>query len=185
MHGIIFSELKKYVSTEFDKGTWNELLKNAGLGARVYTPIQSYPDEEVRTIVTTAARMTGLSASVILEDFGAFLAPDLLKMCSALLRPEWRTLDVIEHTEAVIHKMVRIDNPKAAPPELIAHRTHPDEVIITYTSQRRLCDVAKGIAKGLAHQFNEHIVISESSCMLKGDTACKISVKRSGDAAVR
>ena len=47
MHGIILAELKQYVDTKYGKETWGVLLKNAGLGSRVYVHIRAYPDEEV------------------------------------------------------------------------------------------------------------------------------------------
>lgn len=52
-----------------------------------------------------------------------------------------------------------------------------DEVVITYSSERKLCAVAKGIVKGIGAHFQERISIRESECMLKGAPACRISVK--------
>ena len=45
MHGIIFGELKKLVDTRLGGDTWRELLKDAGLAAKVYMPVTEYPDE--------------------------------------------------------------------------------------------------------------------------------------------
>ena len=94
-----------------------------------------------------------------------------------MLDAGWRTLDVIEHTEETIHKVVRTRNPGAAPPELQCARPSKDDVVITYASPRRMCAIAKGIARGLAAHYGEAVRVSESACMRKGDPQCRISVR--------
>lgn len=179
MHGIIFAELQKYVDAKLGPGKWQVLVKEAGLGSKLYLANQEYPDSEVVALVVTASRLTGLEAAVILEDFGQFIAPDLIGMYRAMIKPDWKTLEVIENTEATVHKAVRLKDPSAKPPELQVTRSGPQEVVITYRSPRKLCAVAKGIAKGLAKHYRETISISESTCMLKGAAACRIAVRRS------
>lgn len=176
MHGIIFAELKKYVDANFPPDTWQQLLGAAGLGPRTYYPVQEYPDSEVGAIVGAASKATGTAPPAILDDFGHFIAPDLLAMYRALLKPEWRTLDVLEHTEETIHRVVRMRHPGARPPELKAERVSPSRVEIVYTSERKLCAVARGIVRGMARHFNESIAIEEPSCMLRGQPFCRIAV---------
>jgi hypothetical protein len=113
----------------------------------------------------------------LLEEFGVFIAPSLLNVYQAFINPEWRVLDIIEHTEATIHKSVRLRQPGARPSELKVARVSDNQAIITYTSPRRLCAVAKGIAKGIAQHYREQLAISERRCMLQGSSACQISVK--------
>ena len=177
MHGIIFWELKKYVDTKFGGDTWQRLLQEAGLGSRIYTTLQEYPDEEAVAIVGAASRATGQEASAILEDFGEFIVPDLVSMFKAMIKPEWKTLDLIENTEEVIHKAVRVQNPGAKPPRLQCSRPSANEVVINYASPRKMCAVARGIAKGVAKHYNEEVTIFEPRCMLKGSPSCEIRVR--------
>jgi hypothetical protein len=79
MHGIIFSELRKYAETKHGKETWNTLLRNTGLANKTFLPVQEYPDAEIVAIVGAASSITGLSVSAVLEDFGEFIAPALIK----------------------------------------------------------------------------------------------------------
>ena len=178
MHGIIFGELKKLVDTKVGGDTWRELLKNAGLGAKVYMPITEYPDQEAMALLGALATRTGQEPRAILEQFGEFIAPDLLALYRHMVKPEWRTLDLLENTEETIHRVVRLRNPGARPPELRTDR-EGDEVLITYSSARRMCGVAVGIVRGLAHHYAETIEIKELSCMHEGASACRILVKRS------
>jgi hypothetical protein len=76
-------------------------------------------------LVVAATKATGLKADAILEDFGEFIAPDLISMFRASIKPEWRTLELLEHTEETIHKAVRLRNPGATPPELVAPAQGP------------------------------------------------------------
>ncbi len=177
MYGIIHSQLKKYVTDKYDAPTWDLVLTNAGLPGRVYMAGIAYPDSEVLSIVMTASTMTGRPVPELLEDFGAFIVPALAGTYKAFIRPEWRTLDFIENTEHAIHKAVRMKDKGAEPPRLAVARASANEVVIDYRSARKMCSVAKGIARGVSEHYNEHVDITESECMHKGGARCLISVK--------
>src|SRR5438477_6191522 len=127
MHGTIFLELERYVDDRLGKKAWGTLLSGAGMQGRVFSLLQEYPDEDAVALVSAASRITGKPADVILEDFGAFIAEDLLQMYWGSVEPEWKTLDVIEHAEGTIHSIVRLKNPGAKPPKLEVSRSG-DEV---------------------------------------------------------
>jgi heme-NO-binding protein len=177
MHGIVFAELKRYVVTNLGADTWNALLDKAGMPGTTFLPGKVYDDGQAMKLVATASEMTGKPAGDILESFGEFIAPDLLNMYGAQVNPAWKTLELLEHTEEVIHRMVRMRSPGAAPPELRVERVGPDEVVVHYTSKRHMCSLAKGIARGLGAHYGQALVMREPACMLKGDAACRIHVK--------
>lgn len=157
MHGLIVAELKMFMKSQF--------------GTEAFSA-----DDDFMKIVATAAERTGLTPNALLESFGQFVAPRLLSMYPALVKPEWRSLDVIEHAERSIHTVVRAQHPAATPPYLRVHRTSPSEVIIFYDSPRRLCSVAKGIIRGLARHFGETLRITEERCMLAQAPDCTLVV---------
>lgn len=174
MHGIVFIELEKYVKTKLGFDAWGKLIDAAGLNGRVFKLSQAFPDEEAIKLVMAAEAATGQPAAVLLEDFGAFIAPDLLNLYGSLLKKEWKTLDIIENTEATIHKVVRLKNPGAAPPALEVVRGDAKTLIIHYRSPRKLCALASGIAKGIASHHREQVSVSQPRCMHRGDPACEI-----------
>lgn len=178
MHGIIHLELEKFVVGSFGRPAWEQLLDKTGLTNRIYTPVQTYPDDDIVRIVGAAVEMTGKSQTEILEAFGEHVVPTYLHVYGALLHDNWKTLDVIEHTEETIHRVVRMRQPGAAPPRLQVERTSPEEVVVTYDSPRRLCAVARGISRGIAKHFGERISISDRACMHKGDPKCLIAIRR-------
>ncbi|HVJ16541.1 MAG TPA: heme NO-binding domain-containing protein [Polyangiaceae bacterium] len=177
MHGIIHLELQKFVTERYGDKAYRQLLEKAGLGQEIFTPLQSYPDEWMLKLVGVAVELTQVPEAQLLEAFGEYLVNTYLSLYGNLLKREWRTLDVIEHTEETIHRVVRMRQPGAQPPLLRAERTSPNEVVLFYDSPRRLCAVARGIGRGVANHFQEPIVIEERRCMHRGDPGCVIAYK--------
>jgi predicted hydrocarbon binding protein len=184
MHGIVFGELKQYVNARLGPEAWNGLLHDAGLGTKLYLAVQEYPDEELGAILAAASTKTGLSIADVLFDFGVFIGPHLMRMYRAFIQPEWTALDVIEHTEERIHRMVRVDHRGARPPYLSTTRRNASEIVVHYASARRLCSLAKGIASGIAAHYGETLEIRELTCMHRGAATCEILLRSLTDPAL-
>lgn len=181
MHGIILSEFHKFLVQTQGADTWRHVSQRAHLPDVTFTPLEIYPDEYMTRLVAASEGITRVSPWTLLESFGEHLVPRMLALYQVLLKPTWRTLDVIEHAEHTVHRLVRMRDPGAMPPRLKTERTAPDEIILTYDSPRRLCFLACGIAKGIASHFGEKLTLEERSCMLRGDTACIIVFRVSSD----
>lgn len=178
MHGSIFSELRRYVETRGTPPDWQAI--SAAAAARTsHDPLRDYPDEEFNAILAAALRHFDTSADDLLHDFGIFVAPSLLKMFWGAIRPEWRALDVIEHTDDTIHSIVRLETPVSRPPYLAARRIAPHELEVIYDSPRRLRALAKGIATGVANEYEETIAIEELECMHRGSDRCVLMMRES------
>jgi hypothetical protein len=159
MHGIIFQQLQQYVIKNYGSSGWISLLAEAGLGGKVFMPTQVYPDSEVVAIVTKASEVTKTPVPAILESFGEFIAPSLLKIYSSSLNKDWSTIDLLEHVENTIHKAVRFADKSADPPELTCLRISKQVVSIQYSSHRKMIDVGIGIIKAVAKTKNEKVDI--------------------------
>jgi hypothetical protein len=180
MHGIIFSELQRFVVSKHGHAGWKAVTEKAGLAHKVYLAAGQYPDSEIVSLVTAASAMTKQDSLQVLEAFGEFIAPSLLKMYGHLLKPNWKSLDIIEHTEGVVHTVVRTSDKNALPPKLRTRRTGPDTVILVYDSPRKMCALAVGIGKGLARHFKETLSVNQAQCMHKGGQFCEIVYKKTG-----
>jgi predicted Ser/Thr protein kinase len=178
MHGLIFLQFQKFAQTQGGGTAWDSLLREAQLPVKSYSPARPYPDEEMLALVGAAGRLLNTPATAVLEAFGEFVAPELIRLYGKLIEPEWKTLDLLENVEKLIHTAVRVGNPGAQPPVLDCVRSTPDELQIVYSSDRRLCGVAKGIVKGLARHYGETVRISEDACMLRGDPFCALQITR-------
>lgn len=177
MHGIIFNQLQKYLRDRSGPSAWLALLNTQGLEKKIYLPTQIYPDQELISLISGIAGNQQKSLEQVLEDFGQFIVKDLLKVYSGMIRPEWRTLDVLEHTENTMHKAVRHSDRNATPPELLCTRINQREVVIDYSSRRQLSSLGVGIIKGISAHYGEKILIQVRHYQTaNGEKACKISV---------
>jgi hypothetical protein len=180
VHGSIFTSLEKYANTRFGPGGFARLCREAGLGDRIFLTIRLYPDDEAFALIGAASRMSSIDVHVLLEDFGAFLARDLMSMYGMLADPSWRTLDFLVNVDDTIHRVVRLRNPGAQPPELHCERVGPGEVVLHYASSRRLCDLARGLIRGVAAHYGETVSVIESDCMHRGARQCRIVARLEG-----
>ncbi len=184
MHGLIVNQLRHFVVETHGREAWARINESAHVTLGDRPPIDRvYDDADVIAVVVTAATLTHTEPQALLEAFGAFLAPTLLRVYAPLIDSRWRTLDVVEHTEEHIHTAVRLRDPTAGPPYLTAKRTAPDRVVVHYTSPRRLCGVAEGIVRGIATHFGEQVTVRQSRCMLRGDAECEIVVSAAAQTA--
>ena len=178
VYGIIFFFLQKFADVAATGSTsWKGVRASTATSAAKFLPSGVYPDADAVAILTTIAETTGRSLPTILEEFGRFLAPHLVKVAGPVVDPAWRTLDLIEHTEAIIHTMIRTTTPGAAPPVLETVRQSPYELHLVYSSARRLCPLAVGLMRGIAAHYRETIRIEEPSCLLRGDPFCSFVVE--------
>ena len=142
MHGIVFSQLKKFVIAGHGDAVWSQICSGAGLPNKLYLATTVYPDEEIGRLVASASQVLGADPTVILESFGKAIVPGLVSIYGMSLKPQWKTLDVLENVETTIHTAVRRRDPGATPAALESHRHGPHEVEIVYRSPRMLCALA-------------------------------------------
>ena len=178
MHGLIFFYIQKFADEATSgKTTWLKLRDTVTASDNRYLPNEVYPDEDAIELLQKIADTCGEPLPELIERFGEFLAPHLIKVASQNIDPKWRTLDLIENTEDIIHTMVRTAKPGAEPPVLETVRHSPNELHLVYSSSRQLCLLAKGITQGLANHYGETILIEETSCMHKGDPFCCLVIQ--------
>jgi tRNA A-37 threonylcarbamoyl transferase component Bud32 len=178
VHGLIFFYLQKFADAAVGSTSWEGIRSSIATSARKYLPSGTYPDADAVSILTSLSETVGRPLPVVLEQFGTFLAPHLVKVAGTVIDPSWRTLDLIEHTEDIIHTMIRSTTPGAAPPVLETARQGPQELHLVYASARRLCPLAVGLMRGIAAHYSETIRIEEPSCMLRGDPFCSFVIEQ-------
>ncbi|MFT2009104.1 heme NO-binding domain-containing protein [Pontibacter sp. 13R65] len=155
MHGSIFALLKRFVESSYDFSTWIRLLEAAGLEGASYQMQEMYPTKELLAIVDKASEATGMPTYSIMEQFGEFLVPDLLLIYSKYVNPNWRTYEMLLHTECSMHSAVKKLDDRTDPPMLLVTKKGSGQLIVDYHSKRRMSGVAVGIIKGIAKYYNE------------------------------
>jgi predicted hydrocarbon binding protein len=180
VNGLIFIEIGKYAQSRLGPQAWSEAMRVAGVPSRVYYRVADYPDEEALALLSALSAALQEPVQAVLESLGEFIVPDLVRMSRYWIKPQWKTLDLIEHTEETIHETLRKEGSQTDPPRLRCRRTGPQEVVLSYDSPRRMCSLAKGIIAGLAKHYGETVTITEPSCMLKGAASCELIIKKEG-----
>jgi hypothetical protein len=165
VQGVIFDELEKYVVRELGQTGLSRIRDLTGRGNGGYQFDKAYPDDELFVMLRGLVEATKRPPQEIVEEFGEVLASSLLDVYEFLL-----------NTELVIHGGVKLNTPGAKPPLIQALRAGPETVKISYRSKRRLCPLARGIIRGAAAHYKVEIVLTEESCMLRGDSECVITV---------
>jgi len=187
VHGLIFFFLQKFLTVtppsegSNPPGTGPRRTSAASSTTTRYLPSGVYPDDGAVAMLQAVADATGEPLPDVIERFGEFLAPHLLKVAGTAVDPGWKVLDLVEHTESIIHTLVRMKNPGAKPPVLETVRVDPGELCLVYTSARRLCRLAKGLIRGMSRHFGERVEIEETSCMHRGDPFCTFVLRTAGD----
>jgi hypothetical protein len=160
MHGFIFIEFEKFVLGQIDFKVWRQTLQANQIDSSLFSPTELFPDSKLVEMLTLAAEVAKRTPESLLESFGAFLVPDLMKVYRAYIDPAWKTLDVLERAETTIHVAVRKSTAGAAPPILQVQRLNPREVQIVYVSNRNMPELGVGIVKGLGAYFNENLEVT-------------------------
>jgi heme-NO-binding protein len=109
---------REFVTQHYGTCAWREVQRRAELPARIYVTSATYLDSDVVALVGAASALTGKPASEVMEAFGEGIVPGLLQVYGRMVKKGWRTLDVLEHTEAAIHAGIRRQTPGAEPPQL-------------------------------------------------------------------
>ena len=89
MHGVIISNLKKYVEEKLGGDAWDTLRDKAGLTGKAFIPSSIYPHSDVEDVLAAAVEVTGQDRDEILNDFGAWVIPPLMKMYRAFIPEDW------------------------------------------------------------------------------------------------
>ena len=176
MHGSICVIVQKFVETNFGVDSWLQILTQAGVPELRFSPIQHYPDEAVMQVIRATCEHLKIEEDVALTSVGKFAAKELLRFAKHMLHPEWRTFEVLNNLESLIHRTVRLGNPGAEPADIQCHQISDSQIQVIYSSRRGLCALASGILSGMGEVFSQKLEIKEESCCKRGDPFCAFSV---------
>ena len=176
MFGLILVQLQKFIQRSGGPFAWQLVRRECDLPPGTYLPNQAYPDGEAMALIMAASRIFMQSPGDFLEDFGKFLAPELLSLYSDRLDPRWTMFDLLERVHQIFHGKVSRDFPGLMPPTLVMERLGPHRALVSYSSPRNLCQIARGIVVGVGNLYQEEIALRETKCTLRGDAQCVFDI---------
>lgn len=175
MHGRVIFQLTSHIIRFYGLDIWNLVQQEADLSSKLYSASQIYPDEEFMTLIVSLSKLTGTDKSEILERFGDDMITGMFKLYGIHFNSAWTTFDFLENLDMTISNAFPSSSGIVHPKLSIIHNI-PDAMTLTYCSPRHLCEMVRGIIRGLARHYDENITVAESQYMQNGDPICEISL---------
>jgi len=172
MHGLIFAGLRDYSIHRLGEEAAAELWED-----RVFATTETYDDEWFAAQLQRLVAATGDSRTDVERDFGVFAA----QVTFAGLYPDYYVESGDVYTfllgiEEKIHELVRATIRGATPPKLHVHALGDHGVLVSYTSDRKLCRLLEGLVRGTAAHYGNTVELEEIQCMHRGDAGCVFTV---------
>lgn len=174
MKGVILNVVEEVVVDGFGEQVWEQLLATIGSDG-VFTALGTYDDAILSDLVAAAAAVLDVSEADVLRHVGRQGYTLLAGRYPRLTERYASSRDLLGDLDKVIHPQVLAVSPGARPPAFEAEQTGT-RLRLAYSSARRLCHLAEGLAAGAVHEFGEEASVSQPTCVLRGDATCVIVV---------
>jgi hypothetical protein len=163
MKGIVFTEFLEMVEEAHSPDMVDAIIAEAAPPhGGAYTAVGTYPAQEMGALVGALARHSGQPAAELLRGFGAHVFGRFAVLYPAFFEGVTDTFDFLERIELVIHTEVLKLYPDAELPSVLAERSGPGGLRVTYRSPRCMADFAEGLIEGAATHFGDRIEVQRS-----------------------
>ncbi len=176
MKGIVFSLLNEMVEETFGLAAWGQLLDDTGLEG-IYVATETYEDAELFALVGAAEKATGIPANELVRQFGEYMIPHFAASYPMFFEGQENLKSLLLTVDQVIHVEVRKLYQNAGLPEFNYEDLDDNELVMLYSSPRKLCSMAEGLIAGSAKHFNQKYSLDHSVCMHDGEDHCRFEIK--------
>lgn len=178
MQGTIFTAFSDMIIDKMGMEQWNELLEKTEPASQgIYTNGEQYEDSELVNMVVALSEKTGIEAEKLIQAFGQYLFTTLWENCPTDVSKIKTLREFLLQIDSVIHVEVKRVHPNAYLPKFEYEDGEGTDLIMYYTSKRKLCHASIGLIYGAAKQFDEEISIAHPECMHSGTDRCKLVIK--------
>lgn len=162
MRGVIFTELFELIEEKFGYDRLDDVIDASSLdNDGAYSATGNYSFEELVRIVVSLSEQTGIPVPALLEVYGEYLFPKLLKVLPELSK-DADILEFVESVENHIHVQVRKLYPDAELPTFELLSSSPDKLEFYYVSKKNIPELAKGLIIGASKHFKQAVDVSFS-----------------------
>jgi hypothetical protein len=176
MKGIVFTLLQQVVSAQHGEDVWDDLIEAAGVEG-AYTAVGTYEHQELHALVAAASEALGSTADQVQVWFGRGALPLLAQRYAEVFDGHTSTRSFVLTLNDVIHPEVRKLFPGAYAPSFEYDTSVPDELSLTYVSNRDLCRFAEGLVLGAADHFGDAVEVTHTRCTRDGDGSCTLTCR--------
>ena len=156
MKGIIFRAFIDHVETRFGMDCTDRMISSCDLSSGgAYTSVGTYEPGELAAMLEKLADLEGTDVSTLLKDFGRHLFSHLATSYPKVINHADSSFSLISTIDNHIHVEVQKLYPDSALPKFTCESLGPDQLLLTYRSERGLADLAEGLLWGCFDFFNE------------------------------
>jgi hypothetical protein len=152
MKGILFTDFAEFMERELPAAAGQ-----VGIGA--YSPLGSYPEEELLGLVARAGEVAGIPAPDVLRRFGAHLFRTLATVYPVFVDGVGSSLEFLGGIETYVHGEVKKLYPDTEFPHFEVRAGTPGRLELVYRSRRPLADLADGMIRGCVAWFGDRVDI--------------------------
>ncbi len=174
MKGVLFNILEALIRERFG----DEMLATVHAdtefisAAPPFLGPDSYPDEDLFTMLGVLSEKTSVSVHDLLFEFGKSMFPILARTYPAFLEGHDKPLEFLSQVNEVIHMEVRKILKDSSPPEITLGEVMGGQTRIHYRSKRNLCRLVEGLLVGVAKHFGKKVVYQQEQCVHEGAKSC-------------
>jgi len=179
MKGIVFTEFLDMVEKEFGYEMVDHIIENSDLPSKgIYTAIGTYHHSEIVALLTNLSQKTEMDPQALLKAFGGYLFDTFLKQYPQFFEAHDHAFKFLESIDNHIHVEVQKLYPEATLPKFVTETTTDGDLVMTYTSERKMASLALGlIEKSTAHYGHESEIamdhLSDDGSVVKFTISCK------------
>ncbi|MES2503734.1 MAG: heme NO-binding domain-containing protein [Myxococcota bacterium] len=179
MKGIVFNLLESYIVSAGGQSAYDDILAKCKLQtSEPFVGPGTYPDSDFMEMVVKAAEHLNISLPNAVRGFGRFCFPRLASKFSTFVTPfENDPKGFLKTIDNVIHVEVRKLYRDAITPEFVISDTGPNQLLMAYSSPRKLCIFAEGLLDGVGDYFKKPLQYTQATCMHEGAPACNIEIQ--------
>ena len=182
MKGIVFNIFSDLVVEKFGMQMLNDIIADVKPeSGGIYTSINTYDDQEMFHLVGALSVRTKIAINDLIHVYGEYMFPLLAKKHHDFVAGHNDVFSLLKTLNDVIHVQVLKLYPDAVVPDIQCEHSVeqiPDQMILSYTSPRKLCALAEGLITGAATYFNQPLAITHSVCMHEGAPQCQLILKK-------
>ena len=179
MKGIIYVEFLEMVDRYFGEEVTEGLIEKSNLPSKgEYTSVGTYPDAEMVSLLTQLHQHSDIPVSKLLKDFGLYLFESFSKRYGSLMEHLNDSFEMLRRIDNYIHVEVKKIYEEAKLPTFAYEDVSENCLKLTYTSDRKLPDLAEGLIEGTMHHFNEEFSLEREDVEADGSHVVFTIVKK-------
>jgi hypothetical protein len=160
MKGVVFTEFFEFVEGRFSPDIAEQLIESSDLPSKgVYTSVGTYDHGEMVTLVSNLSMIVEIGVPDLLKEFGKHLLRQFVAKFPAFFDGISSTFEFLPKVDGFVHVEVKKLYPDAELPTFSCVFPSPDQLEMTYESDRNLPDLAEGLIYGCLEHFGEHMKV--------------------------